>query len=577
MTAIANRCRDADAIGFAHGEYSFGRGVNPFGRGEREGYDGYQSGTDTAHDRRQNSTSRYNLNVEPGTLIGRYIIRDQIGEGGMAEVFLAELSGAAGFSKRLAIKRVRGAYAFDAKVANAFVEEAQLAQRLQHGNIVQVYDLGLEGKCPYLVMEYVDGLSLEDVLLGARITERPLDVGDAIHIIERVSAALDYAHRLADDLGNPIGVIHRDVNPRNILISTDGVIKLTDFGIAKALHQPSRTLPGRVKGTLGYLSPEQARGDNLDARSDQFATGVVLYQLLAGRNPLAEVEDIGDYRALIERGLPPLRSRSVDAELSAAIARATAIDPKKRFASMAELRQVLEAWRVSRGIRTSLDGLRKAVRRYRGRRSVQMQARLDDAVLAQLGEQDEEGTRHLKAVAPAKRKRWPWVLAALFAAGLTIAVGAKLFSGSDGDAVAAASDADAAPVPTPTAQPDAAVVAVVDAAPPVPVPVAIDAAIAVDARVERVKRPRADAAPRRPEPKPIEPPPTKERGSGTIKVNVLPWAWVSIDGVRVGKTPIKRSLSAGPHVVELFNPQTGQRARRRIKLDAGKTVVVKRW
>ena len=492
----------------------------------------------------------------------------------MAEVFLAELAGAAGFSKRLAIKRVRGAYAFDRDVARAFIDEARLAQRLQHGNIVQIYDLGLEGKCPYLVMEYVDGLSLGELLSGYRKSERKLAVGDALHIIERVSDALDYAHRLADADGSPIGVVHRDVNPRNILISGDGVVKLTDFGIAKALHQPSRTLPGRVKGTLGYMSPEQATGQAIDARSDQFATGVVLYQLLAGRNPLAEVESLRGYRELITRGLPPLEG--IDAELSAAIARATATSPADRFESMAELRAELEEWRVRRGIRTSHDGLRSAVRRFRGGPEIQGQARLDDVLLAQLGDDPEDGTRHLPAARSPRRWRWLWAVAGVTLAGAVVAMGAALFGESDGDAVAAeivdaAAETEAEPEPETESETETETEtgAETEAEPEL---VIIDAGVT------------ADAATPHPDPPPVggreekRRRPTEVRADpGTLKVNVLPWAWVSIDGVRVGKTPLRRSVAAGAHVLELFNPQTGQRERQRIRVEPGKTVVVKRW
>jgi serine/threonine-protein kinase len=552
--------------------------------------------------------------------IGRYVVRERVGEGGMAEVFVADLSGAAGFSKRLAIKRVRGAYAFDPQVSRAFVEEAQLAQRLQHGNIVQVYDLGLDGKSPYLVMEYVDGLSLEDLLLGARVTERALDVGDALHVIEQVSDALDHAHRLADDDGNPIGVVHRDVNPRNILVSADGVIKLTDFGIAKALDQPSRTLPGRIKGTLGYLSPEQAAGASIDARSDQFATGVVLYQLLAGRNPLAEVDGLLEYREVCSRGLPPLAGERVDAELAAVGARATAVDPDERFASMAELRQVLEAWRVSRGIRTSADGLRDAVRRYSGRGSVRSRARLDDAVLAQLAGEDEDGTRHLPAAPPSPRRRWRLAIAAVVLLGIG-AVALGVFAGGDrgGDAVAARTP-DAATEAEAGAETEAETGTEAGAETGTATETATEAETEAQTETEAETRAETETEAETgaetetetgteaeaetgteietgtetetgtgtgtetetgtetaPATETATETAKRSRGSGTLKVNVLPWAWVSIDGKRAGKTPLRRSLAAGPHVVELFNPQTGQRIRRRVEIADRRTVVIKRW
>ncbi len=308
--------------------------------------------------------------------LGRYQLGERLGEGGMAEVFRAEMPGAAGFRKAVAIKRVKPALADDERVCAAFLQEAEVARRLEHGGIVQIYDLGIERGVPYLVIELVDGVSLQTLLARTGATRGAnaaaggdragLEVGAALAIVEQVAAALHHAHQLRGPDGAPQAVIHRDVNPKNILISRDGVVKLTDFGIAKARHLPSETLPGTIKGTLGYLSPEQARGGPIDATTDQFATGVVLHELLTGQNPLAIGDNLHEYVAKLERGLPAIAAPPpVDDELIAIAARAVAIEPGDRFPSMDELRCALERWRVGAGLRTAPDELARRVRALR--------------------------------------------------------------------------------------------------------------------------------------------------------------------------------------------------------------------
>ncbi|MEM9492173.1 MAG: serine/threonine-protein kinase, partial [Myxococcota bacterium] len=351
--------------------------------------------------------------------LGRYRIGERIGQGGVAEVFRAEVSGAEGFSKTVAIKRVRAEVASDSAAVEGFLAEAELARRLAHGNIVQIHDVGVEEELPYLVMEHIDGMALGDLVHASG----PLPVADALHVTEQICAALDYAHGLTDDAGRPCGIAHRDVHPRNILVSLDGVVKLTDFGIAKSLHAPDRTVPGLIKGTLGYLAPEQIRGDTTTAAADQFAVGVVLYEMLTGANPLTAAGDIVEYGDQLADGLPRLSAPApADDELADIIARAVTDQPGDRFPSVADLRAELEHWRVTRRIRVSPEGLGQLVRNARGTSQTVHHVYLDDMLADQLDATKNSQTQVTRAVADKPRARW-LPRAAL---GLLIAVAAAL-------------------------------------------------------------------------------------------------------------------------------------------------------
>ncbi len=491
----------------------------------------------------------------------------------MGVVFRARITGAEGFSRQVAIKRIHEALARDPGLREALVAEARTAQRLHHGNIVQLIDVGLEGDLPYLVLEYVDGASLAELLRA--VPGRPLAAADALHVAEHVAAALAYAHGLADPAGRPEGVVHRDVTPRNILISRDGVVKLTDFGIARALSAPSYTLPGTFKGSLGYLAPEQARGEPVDARADQFSLGIVLHEMLSGRNPIA-ARDVESYHRVLSSGVPALAAPPpADAELAAIVARATAREPAARYGSMDELRSELEAWRVARKVRTSVESLRDAMRE---RFETGATARGPRPLGAALGDQLPPSVR-TERIAPAALD--PGRRAAARRRGRRAGTAVGVLAGIACVAVVIAGRSRAPAVspggPPPPAPDAAARVAEpappIDAAAPAPVPVpspAIDAAIADATPAPDLAAPPAgaDAAigPRRPPPRP-----------GTLKVMVVPWATVLLDGRPLGGVPLERQIPAGRHRLTLHNPDTGDRVDRWIELQPGGLVEVRSW
>ena len=218
----------------------------------------------------------------PETPIGPYRIDRRLATGGMAEVFVAHREGPHGFTKRVALKRILPQYATDPDFVAMFIDEAKVAARLQHPNVVQVFDFGEHSGSLFLAMELVDGTNVNRLLRAIRANEEIVPLDTALYIAHEVAQALSYAHRLQDDEGKPIGFVHRDVSPANVLLTSTGHVKLTDFGIAKVAAQSRHTEDGHVRGKLGYMSPEQVLGKPIDGRSDVFTLATVLAELLIG-------------------------------------------------------------------------------------------------------------------------------------------------------------------------------------------------------------------------------------------------------------------------------------------------------
>jgi serine/threonine-protein kinase len=256
--------------------------------------------------------------------IGPYRLLTRLGAGGMAEVFLAVAYGASGFEKRVAIKTLLPELRGNARLQRLLIEEARLGARLHHRNLVQVHDLGVVDGVYFVRMDYVDGRDL-----GALVQRgRPLP-GLALLIAEEVALALRHVHRAVDDEGRPLGLVHRDISPANILLSREGEVKLADFGVAKATMLADVTQANVRKGKYAYMSPEQVRGDPLTARSDQFSLGVTLVELLTGARPY-DGETPLQTMDLIRAAEPPALT-GVDEPLRALVLRCLAADPSARF------------------------------------------------------------------------------------------------------------------------------------------------------------------------------------------------------------------------------------------------------
>src|SRR3954470_21911261 len=225
----------------------------------------------------------------PAQLAEFEIIR-RLGAGGMAEVFLAKKRGAEGTYKLLVVKRILPAHVTSRRFRSMFVEEAQLATRLNHPNIVQVYEFSDHGDEGLLLsMEYVEGFDLGKLMNAAKQKGAKIPPLIAAFIVSEAARGLHYAHERKDEGGMPLAIVHRDVSPQNILLSHEGVVKIADFGIATA--NLFREEPGVLKGKFGYMSPEQARGEKVDRRSDIYALGVIFYELLTLRSPYDRTND----------------------------------------------------------------------------------------------------------------------------------------------------------------------------------------------------------------------------------------------------------------------------------------------
>ena len=622
----------------------------------------------------------------------------------MATVFRGTLEGAAGFSKPVAIKRLRPSLVEYSELREAFLQEADIARHLDHGNIVQIYDLGIDDDgVPYLVMDLVDGMSL-DRLLESLSPGGRLPVADAMYIIEHVAAALAYGHTLTDADGGAMTVIHRDVSPKNILLSRRGAVKLTDFGIAKALHLPSGTLPGAIKGTIGYFAPEQASGHTVDARADQFATGLVLYELLSGHHPFAAADSLIGYCRLLMEGVPPLPVQAaddddthadndgdkdddapmvneVDDELAAIVARAVALDPEDRYADMESLRVALESWRVARGIHTSADGVRQtmadlaalaaqtsssdtdsvvadtvdaadtsppeaeqprpavagaladmlAARQGPRTQVRQTKTPLTDAETDAGENADEEPALALRLPItrryPRRRRQRLIVAAAAGAAVAVISGTAMLLRPPQPNTTSSAAlstnpntTSNQAPAPlhaVPTDTADHGRSGALEKAPSSRAAVDLAPGHAPDlaparapeqdrdtgsqtetgeqtrgqtdepARAQTAEQAedRAMMAPRRQRPRRqkwarAKPAPSQAEpavADSRLKINLIPYAHITIGDQFRGQTPVDLQLPAGSHIVILENPDTGQRQRRNIRLTRGQTLVINQW
>ena len=221
--------------------------------------------------------------ADPGGIpFGHFTLGKRLARGGMAEVFLARQRGPEGFDRRVAVKRILPHLADAADFVRMFLDEARLAARLSHPNIVHIYELGSVAGDYFIAMEYVDGIHAGQLITHAETEPVPPEL--VARIGADAAGALAHAHRLTDADGRPLQLVHRDVSPQNIMVSSDGIVKLVDFGIAKAASKAEETRPGVVKGKYAYMSPEQTTGKQLDGRSDVFSLGVVLWEILAGRH-----------------------------------------------------------------------------------------------------------------------------------------------------------------------------------------------------------------------------------------------------------------------------------------------------
>jgi eukaryotic-like serine/threonine-protein kinase len=292
---------------------------------------------------------------------GRYVLFDFIGKGGMAEIFLARQNTDLGATRLCVVKQILPGLAGDSQFSEMLVHEAKLAARLSHANVVQVFDLGRADERLFITMEYVEGFDLNDLLRRCSRAKVPMPFELGVHVVREALRGLDYAHRRMDDDGQPLGIVHRDVSPSNLLVSFEGEVKVCDFGIAHAndvvaSRDSQHEIDEAIRGKAGYMSPEHANGKPLDARADVYAAGIVLWELAAGRR----MYRTGEGRdSLLEQArkaevpkLPTAHLPKGD-QLAAIVDKALARDRDARYPSAAAMLRDLEGYAAAARLMTS--------------------------------------------------------------------------------------------------------------------------------------------------------------------------------------------------------------------------------
>ncbi|MEJ7597136.1 MAG: serine/threonine-protein kinase [Kofleriaceae bacterium] len=278
--------------------------------------------------------------------VGKYRVLERIDVGGMAELFKASRGGSHGFEKLVAVKKMLPHLAIDPVAMEMFLDEARITAHLEHPRIVQAIELGTDADAPYLVMEYVDGMDVLTLLRECARTQIRLPATFAALIAREVLDALDYAHGVGDSYGRPLHIVHRDVSPSNILLAWNGDIKLTDFGVALAADRRSKTNTHTLRGKYGYMSPEQVAGEQVDPRSDLFAVGIVLAEMVMARRLFTAATDLDVLLAVRDVQIDRIDEHASEfpLELLAIVLRCLQRDPRDRWQSAAELREALDTW-----------------------------------------------------------------------------------------------------------------------------------------------------------------------------------------------------------------------------------------
>jgi hypothetical protein len=503
---------------------------------------------------------------------GRYRLIRTIASGGMAQIYEAVLVGARGFERQVAIKRILPQHAHDPAMRRMFFDEARVASRLHHGNIVQILDFGVVDGSEFIVMEFVDGV---DAARALKRCER-FPEGVAFHVVAEIAHALHYAHTLRDTAGEPLGIVHRDVSPHNILLSWEGDVKLSDFGIALAMEREERTRTGLVKGKLQYMAPEQATGSVVTSAADIYSLGMTLQELLGddhgeSDDPVGRcTEDAPDARP----------SASEVAEMAGRLA-AARLQRDARGALREWLAPLQEA--ISR--RSALDdvvglslvaiGGRRFTVSRQGRDTVPVAVEVDAGGAEDEVDGEATTTPAVPGKGPRKRTRTRLALAAGVLVPASLIAGFALLdvfqpgqrARPSGDAMSMASVAreDAGPI--------AALTAVDTGEPPLPVdaeaPARVGHADSQPARSTASRRARGRGRPAgrisrpRPRPRPRPEPAsetTASRRQGWLRIGGagLAGARVEIDGSGAGYAPLERQLVVGEHVVVVKAVNTGK-------------------
>jgi serine/threonine-protein kinase len=329
----------------------------------------------------------------------RYCVVEKLESGGMAEVFRAESEGLQGFKKQVAIKRVLPHLSEKKKFISMFLDEARLSAHLSHSNCVQVFDIGVGDNAYFIVMEFVDGANLKTIAESLRKSGRDFPVACVAFIALEICKGLAYAHELRDPSGNDLHIVHRDMSPPNVLVTKYGEIKIVDFGLAKANSQLERSEPGIIKGKFSYLSPEAAMGQDVDPRTDIFAVGIILWELLASRRLFLGDTDFQTVKKVQQAVIPSISgiNPKVPPDLERIVVKALARDPNVRYRTARELGQDLSKFLFRLGqpvstfdIATLVQGAMKERQRIRPPQGSIIDKLIEEALLEFTSLTDEQ-------------------------------------------------------------------------------------------------------------------------------------------------------------------------------------------
>ncbi|MHB8878843.1 MAG: serine/threonine-protein kinase [Myxococcaceae bacterium] len=506
-----------------------------------------------------------------GGVVGRYTLLAKIATGGMAEIWLARQAGPQGFQKVVVVKRILDSFSEDEEFVEMFLDEARIAAQLNHPNIVQISDLGEHAGAFYMAMEYLAGQDLARVVRQGNKQGKPLPLAYAVRIAAQAAEGLSYAHGKLGLDGRPLGIVHRDVSPQNLIVTYDGVVKLVDFGIAKAANRATRTRAGAYKGKLSYMAPEQARGEPTDPRTDVFALGIVLWESVT-RSRLFQFEVAAAALQAIA-GTEPIRpahekNPEVPRDLSAIIAKALERDRGSRYPSAGAFQAELEGWlrkeagapgntEIARYMRTLFaDRIAKQAKLIESASQGEMSA---TQATGELG----SGASALSmpgsgSLVAAPRSRLP-LAAAILAAGLlgVLGLGALLWPGA----------APPGAIPPQSIEPAASkpVVALPPVLPEPPAAVATPVA-PQPAPVPPTVQPASQALPR------AAPRPAR----GRLTLQTVPWTEVFLGARKLGDSPlVEVSLPAGRQTLRLVNAEKGVNTSITVEIRPGQTTLRK--
>src|ERR1041384_2007 len=289
----------------------------------------------------------------------------------MAEIFLARGAGVAGLERYCVLKRILRDYADDAQFVQMFIDEARLAAQLQHPSIASVYDIGMLGDSYFFTMEYVHGETVKSLVQRAQELRRPLPLACVLTIVAGTAAGLHHAHERHGNDGRPLGIVHRDISPANLMVSYEGNLKIVDFGVATAADRAVETQSGVVKGKISYLSPEQCRGARVDRRSDLFSLGIVMWEMLTGARLYRRASDFENSNSIVHEPPPPPSSRRPDVPRAVddIVLRLLAKPVADRFQTAGDVVEAIENASMRAGTILSTSALSRLIREMFGTRA----------------------------------------------------------------------------------------------------------------------------------------------------------------------------------------------------------------